>query len=588
MAIYIDTLGSKVNKSNRASNLIPTREIFVSKPSIDSYARKSSAFSRKNSILKNNNSRFKRSSNANKKRINFDDFPQTETIELPRKKSLELDGVNLPENIYTPSHEPSKQNTDDFLVNDPMNDVPSEIYNKDRALSDHNNSNFRKVYPEEKLVTFIDTKKTFEYHHKEVEKIQWWNHMKDSSFFIFHKDSSFRVSISNIISSDVWETTITFLIIVNSVILAIDDPLDDPQSSKSIILYYLDLVCTSCFVLEMMFKIISMGFLFNSTENSNAYFRNTSNILDFFIVVISISAIVSQSENFRAIKSLRAFRAFRSIRFISKSDSLKIIVNATLRTLASLNSLFLIIVLLNFAISINTMNLWKGNFYYCSLNETSTITLDKIVDKFDCIQNDGLWINKRKNYDSFFNATLSLFMMVLNDGWLDLMYDSIDSNGIDKQPIKDNNPYYILLYFCLVVLCNFIVMNLFVSVVVDNFMAIKDELGGFFLLTKDQRQWVEMQRYMQKRTLKIRIVEPENRFKAFCFKIIHKKEFEIMVQLFVLFNLIILSCRYDGNSDIFEYFVIIINYFVLILFNIEFILKLYGLGINYFQYQWNR
>lgn len=579
-------MGSKAIKSIRSNMVAPTIERFANKASIDSYERK--AIQRKNSILKNPTSRFKPSSNANKKRINFYDFPQTETMAFPTKRSLEIEELNIPANLHSSSSHEPYQNTDDILLNDPKNDVHTEIYNKNRCISDHNNNHFKKVYPEEKLVSLIDTKKRFECNHKEVKQMQCWNHMKDSSFFIFHKDSSFRVFISKIISSAIWETTITFLIIVNSVILAIDDPLDDPQSSRSMILYYLDLVCTSCFIIEMMFKIISMGFLFNSVDNTIAYFRNISNILDFCIVVISISAIVSQSENFKAVKSLRALRAFRSIRFISKSDSLKIIVNATLRTLASLNSLFLIIVLLNFAISINTMNLWKGTFYYCRLNKTSTITLDKIFDKFDCIENDGLWINKRKNYDSFFNATLSLFMLILNDGWLDLMYDSVDSNGIEKQPIKDNNPYYILLYFCLVVLCNFIVMNLFVSVVVDNFMAIKDELGGFFLLTKDQRQWVEMQRYMQKRKLKIRIIQPENKYKAFCFKIIHKKEFEIMVQLFVLFNLIIMSCRYYGNSENFEYFVMSINYFVLGLFNVEFILKFSGLGINYFQYQWNR
>jgi hypothetical protein len=246
------------------------------------------------------------------------------------------------------------------------------------------------------------------------------------------------------------------------------------------ILYYLDLTCTTCFIIEMIFKIISMGFFFNSFDNSNAYFRNAWNVLDFLIVMISISALSSQWENFKAIKSLRALRAFRSIRFISKNDSLKIILNATMRTLASLKSLFLIIVLFNFAISINTMNLWKGSFYSCTLNDTSKVTLENIFNKFDCLENDGLWLNKRKNYDNFFNASLSLFMMILNEGWLDLMYDSVDNNGIDKQPIKNNHPIYLLLYFCLVFLSNFFIMNLFVSVVVDNFMAIKDELGGSF------------------------------------------------------------------------------------------------------------
>ncbi len=99
---------------------------------------------------------------------------------------------------------------------------------------------------------------------------------------------------------------------------------------------------------------------------------------------------------------------------------------------------------------------------------------------------------------------------------------------------------------------------------------------------------MEMQKYMQKRTLKIKIERPINKFRALSFNIIHKKEFEIIVQSCVLFNLIILSCRYNGDSGSFQSFVGILNYYILGLFNIEFVLKFSGLGFNYFQYQWNR
>jgi hypothetical protein len=110
-------LGSRIQKTTPKNKLISSaREEFLSKPSIDSLTRINRNFTRKNSILKNNNSKLKRESNPNKKRINFEDIPQTETIEIKSKKSIEIDDMNIPQN-QSNSPDPSKQNTEDFFLN---------------------------------------------------------------------------------------------------------------------------------------------------------------------------------------------------------------------------------------------------------------------------------------------------------------------------------------------------------------------------------------------------------------------------------------------------------------------------------------
>ena len=53
------------------------------------------------------------------------------------------------------------------------------------------------------------------------------------------------------------------LICVSSVFLAIESPLDDPDSTKSKILFNIDIAMTCIFSLEVVLKIIAMGFIFN-------------------------------------------------------------------------------------------------------------------------------------------------------------------------------------------------------------------------------------------------------------------------------------------------------------------------------------
>jgi hypothetical protein len=50
----------------------------------------------------------------------------------------------------------------------------------------------------------------------------------------------------------------------------------------------IDFVISIIFVLELFIKIISYGFLFNG---EHSYLRNNWNILDFFIVIISIITV---------------------------------------------------------------------------------------------------------------------------------------------------------------------------------------------------------------------------------------------------------------------------------------------------------
>ena len=83
---------------------------------------------------------------------------------------------------------------------------------------------------------------------------------------------------STILSHHAFELTITALVCVSCVSLALDNPLNDPHSILSSLLYYIDLVVTITFAAEMLIKVIVFGAFRKRCDSSEAYFQNGSSI----------------------------------------------------------------------------------------------------------------------------------------------------------------------------------------------------------------------------------------------------------------------------------------------------------------------
>jgi hypothetical protein len=99
---------------------------------------------------------------------------------------------------------------------------------------------------------------------------------------------------------------------------------------------------------------------------------------------------------------------------------------------------------------------------------------------------------------------LSLFIMMTTEGWLEVMYSGIDATGIDKQPEKNHSPALALFFIAFMIIGSMLIFNLFVGVVIDNFNKIKtnEELGNMFV-TESQKKWIEIQRIMMRKKLKM-------------------------------------------------------------------------------------
>ena len=106
----------------------------------------------------------------------------------------------------------------------------------------------------------------------------------ENAFNIFGKDHSFRASCTTLSEDPRFQGFVLGCIIVSSLCLAYEHPLDDPNSSKAESLYALDVVLTVIFFFEMCLAMIKKGFI----QSAGCYLRNWWDIVDFLIVLVSI------------------------------------------------------------------------------------------------------------------------------------------------------------------------------------------------------------------------------------------------------------------------------------------------------------
>jgi hypothetical protein len=110
------------------------------------------------------------------------------------------------------------------------------------------------------------------------------------------------------------------MIVVQTAILALENPLNDPESNLVYFLKGFDYFTTAIFLVEIILLVVAKGLLFNGPQS---YLRNVPQIVDFIIVVGSMISLLEFSE-LSIFKILRVVRLLRSIRLISRNESLRL------------------------------------------------------------------------------------------------------------------------------------------------------------------------------------------------------------------------------------------------------------------------
>ncbi|RVE48345.1 hypothetical protein evm_007005 [Chilo suppressalis] len=275
------------------------------------------------------------------------------------------------------------------------------------------------------------------------------------------------------VTSQRFEYFIFFFIVLNTVALMMKFH-EAPAEYKKI-LDNLNMALTTVFMLEFVFKLAAFRF--------KNYFGDAWNTTDFILVVGSIIDIVVTQVNenknkpeleqviiplkktdegtlLKYITFFRLFRAMRLIKLLSRGERIRTLLWTFIKSFQALPYVALLIVLLFFIYAVVGMQLF------------GKIALDDAV------------ITRHNNFQTFGSALMVLFRSATGEAWQEIMMalsnNTLERPGnppgcIDADGNTDVNdggcgtwlafPYFIS--FSL--LCTFLIINLFVAVIMDNF-----------------------------------------------------------------------------------------------------------------------
>lgn len=194
-----------------------------------------------------------------------------------------------------------------------------------------------------------------------------------------------------------------------------------------------------------------------------------------------------------------------------------------------------------------------------------------------------------QNFDNVFTAFMTFTEIASTEGWTDVMFAAVDSQGADMHPVENNSPWWILFFVVFMCLGCFVVMNLFVGVIIQNFDQAKegnDGAPGLALSTPEQHAWAKTQlmlmRLVRERQRYERIKPPQGRWNQAAFRVVRDPMFERFITACILANVLCMSTHYFGEPDTLRKYLDLAENIFVVVFNIELFLKLKGLRMHYF------
>ena len=180
--------------------------------------------------------------------------------------------------------------------------------------------------------------------------------------------------------------------------------------------------------------------------------------------------------------------------------------------------------------------------------------------------------------------------MMTTEGWVDTMTNGIDATGIEQQPKKNNNPYMAIYFVIFMIFGCFLLINLFTAVITDNFNKIKEhqEIGAGEAVNEMQKQFVEVNNVALKIKPFRKAKAPISTFRKYVYLLVTSSMFDLIVIIAIILNTIVIAMTYARMSDSYALSIVIMNYIFVLFYNVEFVLKIIGLGKQYFTHDsWN-
>uniref|UniRef100_A0A452IZ26 Voltage-dependent L-type calcium channel subunit alpha n=1 Tax=Gopherus agassizii TaxID=38772 RepID=A0A452IZ26_9SAUR len=302
--------------------------------------------------------------------------------------------------------------------------------------------------------------------------------------------NQYQYKVWYVVNSTYFEYLMFVLILLNTICLAMQHYGQSCPFKQA--MNILNMLFTGLFTVEMILKLIAFkpkGYFSDPwnvfdflivigsiidviLSETNHYFCDAWNTFDALIVVGSIvdiaitevnpaehtqcSSSMNAEENSRiSITFFRLFRVMRLVKLLSRGEGIRTLLWTFIKSFQALPYVALLIVMLFFIYAVIGMQV----FGKIALNDTSHI-------------------NRNNNFQTFPQAVLLLFRCATGEGWQEIMLACLPDNKCDPESEPTNSTegdhscgsnFSIFYFISFYMLCAFLIINLFVAVIMDNF-----------------------------------------------------------------------------------------------------------------------
>ncbi|XP_030358158.1 voltage-dependent L-type calcium channel subunit alpha-1D isoform X10 [Strigops habroptila] len=285
-----------------------------------------------------------------------------------------------------------------------------------------------------------------------------------SAFFIFSSTNPIRVGCHRLINHHIFTNLILVFIMLSSVSLAAEDPIRSHSFRNNG--YFSDAWNTfdSLIVIGSIVDVV--------LSEADHYFTDAWNTFDALIVVGSVVDIAITEVNPKptetvttdesgnsedsariSITFFRLFRVMRLVKLLSRGEGIRTLLWTFIKSFQALPYVALLIAMLFFIYAVIGMQVFG-----------------KVAMR------DNNQINRNNNFQTFPQAVLLLFRCATGEAWQEIMLACLPGKRCD--PESDYNPgeeytcgsnFAIIYFISFYMLCAFLIINLFVAVIMDNF-----------------------------------------------------------------------------------------------------------------------
>uniref|UniRef100_A0A8C2UD64 Voltage-dependent L-type calcium channel subunit alpha n=1 Tax=Coturnix japonica TaxID=93934 RepID=A0A8C2UD64_COTJA len=264
--------------------------------------------------------------------------------------------------------------------------------------------------------------------------------------------NQYQYKVWYVVNSTYFEYLMFVLILLNTICLAMQHYGQSCMFKEA--MNILNMLFTGLFTVEMVLKLIAFK------PKVGGYFSDPWNVFDFLIVIGSIIDVILSETNVKensriSITFFRLFRVMRLVKLLSRGEGIRTLLWTFIKSFQALPYVALLIVMLFFIYAVIGMQV----FGKIALNDTTEI-------------------NRNNNFQTFPQAVLLLFRCATGEAWQEIMLACLPDKKCDPESEPANSTeadhscgssFAVFYFISFYMLCAFLIINLFVAVIMDNF-----------------------------------------------------------------------------------------------------------------------